>query len=142
MAFVNQLINEAIAPLQSPVSLNMAGTITGTNLMIQNSNFSTTTPSRNADYPAFSTQYGMVGISYRGSNDASLNIATLVIQYKQMDNYSLLLFCSASDLSDSVFDMLADGQVKCMKALLVQSKVAKLHLVSICTVPIKHQVPL
>ena len=57
VTFVNQLINEAVAPLQSSVSLSTAGTIYATNLVIQNSNFSTTTPSRNADHAAFSTQY-------------------------------------------------------------------------------------
>ena len=92
VAFVNQLINEAIAPLQSPVSLNTAGTITGTNLVMQNSNFSTTTPSRNADHPASSTQYRTVGNSYRGLNNASLNIATQVVQCIQTDSCGLVLF--------------------------------------------------
>ena len=62
------------------------------------------------------------GISYKGSNDASRNIVILVVQYKHTDSYGILLFLYASDVSHSVFDVLADGQVECMKALFVQRK--------------------
>ena len=48
----------------------------------------------------------------------SLNIATLVVQCEQMDSHGLLF-------SYVDFDVWADGQVECMKDLLVKKKRGK-----------------
>ena len=103
------MINEAIAPLQSAVSLNTSRSITGTNMVVQNSNFGAST-SRNPIHP--------VPDQYSSS--------ALTLQCKANDTYSIGVFAYTEDLSEAPFDILSDAQIECTKALLLNSKTSEI----------------
>ena len=109
-AFCTQMIEDT-------VTKEVSSYVSSTNVNIQNSNFGASA-SRNLIHPVLVTNSYGVGISVTPDQYSS---SVLSLQCKANDTYSIEAF-AYPDVSEAPFDVLSDGQIKCTKARILQSK--------------------